>query len=131
MVDVLLPAGTLGLFVPHCQRLERKVRERSRPGVRIVATALAPGADDAAFERAAFQLVAEKPDLALLDGMSYAWSELARLCAILPCLIVLPAAAATRAAAALLSPVSNADPFGADCGPSRKRAGTTLLAERS
>jgi protein AroM len=103
MVDVLLPAGTLGLIVLHRQQLELKVNERLRPGVRVVAAALAPHSDNAAIDEAAFQLVTHKPDLALLDCMSYTRSELARVSAILPCLVVLPAAAAVRAAAALLS----------------------------
>jgi protein AroM len=103
MIDVLLPAGTLGLIVPNRQQLEGKIKERTRPGVRVVATTVAPQSDNAAIDDAAYRLLLEKPDLVLLDCMSYTRSELARVSAILPCLVVLPAAAAVRAAAALFS----------------------------
>ena len=58
---------------------------------------------NAAVDDAAYRLLSEKPDLALLDCMSYTRSELARASAILPCLVVLPAAVAVQAASALLS----------------------------
>jgi hypothetical protein len=103
MIDVLLPVGTLGLIVPRRQQLDVKVNEHTRPGVRVVAAAVAPQSDDAAIDDATYGLLLEKPDLALLDCMSYTRSELARVSAILPCLVVLPAAAAVRAAAALFS----------------------------
>jgi protein AroM len=103
MIDVLLPAGTLGLIVPSRQQLERKIKERTRPGVRVVAATVAPQSDSAAIDDAAYRLLLEKPDLALLDCMSYTRSDLARVSAILPCLVVLPAAVAVRAAAALFS----------------------------
>jgi hypothetical protein len=103
MIDVLLPVGTLGLIVPRRQQLEGKIKERTRPGVRVVAATVAPQSDDAAIDDAAHRLLLEKPDLAVLDCMAYTRSELARVSAILPCLVVLPAAAAVRAAKALLS----------------------------
>jgi protein AroM len=103
MIDVLLPAGTLGLIVPRRQQLEGKIKERTRPGVRVVAATVAPHSDNAAIDDAAYRLLLEKPDLALLDCMAYTRLELARVSAILPCLVVLPAAAAVRAAAALFS----------------------------
>jgi protein AroM len=106
MIDVLLPAGTLGLIIPHRQQLELKIKERTRPGVRVAAVALAPQSDNAVVDDAAYRLLLEKPDLALLDCMSYTRSELARVSAILPCLVVLPAAVAVQAAAALLSHLS-------------------------
>lgn len=103
MIDVLLPVGTLGLIVPRRQQLDVKVNEHTRPGVRVVAAAVVPQADDAAIDDAAHRLLLEKPDLALLDCMSYTRSVLARVSAILPCLVVLPATAAVRAAAAFFS----------------------------
>lgn len=103
MIDVLLPVGTLGLIVPNRQQLELKIKEHTRPGVRVTAVALAPQSHDAAVDDAAYRLLLGKPDLTLLDCMSYTRLELARVSAILPCLVVLPAAVAVQAAAALLS----------------------------
>jgi protein AroM len=103
MIDVLLPVGTLGLIVPHRRQLELKIKEHTRPGVRVASVALAPQSDDAIVDDAADRLLLEKPDLAILDCMSYTRSELARVSAILPCVVVLPAAVAVAAAAALLS----------------------------
>jgi hypothetical protein len=54
-------------------------------------------------DAAAFQLVAQKPDLAIMDCMSYTRLEMARVSAILSCLVLPPAVAATQAAAALLA----------------------------
>jgi len=102
MIDVLLPKGTLGLLVPRRDRLETRIQERSRPGVHVVAAALAPHSDHVEVDAAAFQLVAQKPDLAIMDCMSYTRLEMARVSAILSCLVLLPAVVATQAAAALL-----------------------------
>ena len=71
--------------------------------MRVVAATVAPQSDSAAIDDAAYRLLLEKPDLALLDCMSYTRSELARVSAILSYLVVLPAAAAVRAAAALFA----------------------------
>jgi hypothetical protein len=83
-------------------RLETRIQERSRPGVHVVAAALAPHSDHVEVDAAAFQLVAQKPDLAIMDCMSYTRLEMARVSAILSCLVLLPAVVATQAAAALL-----------------------------
>lgn len=104
MVDVPLPTGTLGLIVPRRDRLEIRLEEWSRPGVHVVATVLAPRSDYAAIDAAAFQLVAQKPDVTLMDCMSYARSEMARVSAILSCLVLLPNVAAAGAAATLVQP---------------------------
>jgi protein AroM len=87
MVDVLLPTGTLGRTVPRRERLEMQLKKWSRPGVQVVATALAPHADNATIDAASFQLAATKPDLVLMDCMSYTQSEMARVSAnsIVPC----------------------------------------------
>jgi hypothetical protein len=69
--------------------------------VHVVAAVLALRSDDAEIDAAAFQLVSQKPDLAIMDCMSYTRSEMARVSAILSCLVLLPAVAATQAAAAL------------------------------
>jgi protein AroM len=103
MIDVLLPTGTLGLIVPRRRQLDMQTKERSRPGLHVVAAALAPRSDHAAVDAAAFQLVAQKPDLAIMDCMSYTRLEMARVSATLSCLVLLPAVAATQAAAALLA----------------------------
>jgi protein AroM len=102
LIDVMLPTGRLGLIVPHRQRLEIQIEERSRPGVEVVAGVLSPDSDFAAIDAAAFQIFAQKPDLVLMDSMSYTRTEMLRVSAILSCLVLLPAVAATGAATALL-----------------------------
>jgi protein AroM len=102
MLDVLLPSGTLGLVVPGRTRREMRIRERSRPGLRLVPVMLAAGSNSAAVEAAAFQLAAKRPDLVLMDCMSYTRRELSRISAITSCLVLLPSVAAIRAVATLL-----------------------------
>ena len=67
----LLPRGRLGLLIPLAEQGEKLASKWARPGLEVVAEALAPsaGADEAA--AAARRLAAHKPDLVAMDCMSY------------------------------------------------------------
>jgi protein AroM len=103
MVDVLLPVGTLGLFVPFPEQEDALEEERSRPGVRTVATTLRMQSGPPEIDAACLRMAVEKPDLVIMDSMSYTYADRARVAAILPCLVVLPIAAAAGAAGSLLA----------------------------
>jgi protein AroM len=98
----LLPAGTLGLFVPLPEQIETLGEMRTRPGLRTVAVPLRPLSDVATIDAAAQHMAAQKPDLVILDCMSYTRTDKARVAAILGCPILLPIAVAARVAASLL-----------------------------
>ncbi len=98
----LLAAGTLGLFVPLHEQVKTLGEMRARPGVRTVALPLRPLSDAAAIDAAARHMAAHKPDLVILDCMSYTRADKMRIAAILDCPILLPIALAARVAASLL-----------------------------
>lgn len=102
LADSLLPTGTLGLFVPLLEQVETLGATRGRPGRRVVALPLRPLADAATIDGAAHLMAREKPDLVILDCMSYTRADKARIAAILGCPILLSIAVAARAAASVL-----------------------------
>lgn len=67
----LLPRGRLGILIPLAEQAEKLASKWARPGLEVVAEALAPsaGADEA--DAAARRLAARKPDLVAMDCMSY------------------------------------------------------------
>lgn len=67
----LLPQGRLGLLIPLPEQAEKLTAKWTRPGLEIVAEALAPSADAKAANAAAERLAARKPDLVAMDCMSY------------------------------------------------------------
>jgi protein AroM len=67
----LLPRGRLGLLVPLAEQIGKLSSKWARPGLEIVAEALAPSADEAQAAAAAERLAARKPDLVAMDWMSY------------------------------------------------------------
>jgi protein AroM len=67
----LLPRGRLGLLVPLAEQLGVLTRKWQRPGIEVKADVLAPSADDGAIRRAAEALAAHRPELIVLDCMSY------------------------------------------------------------
>ena len=99
--EALLPRGRLGLFVPLAEQAETLVAKRAREGLEVEAVVLAPGSDGAAVDAAAARLAPFRPDLVLLDCMSYTRADKARVARILPCPILLSIAVAARAAASL------------------------------
>jgi len=67
----LLPRGRLGLLIPLAEQGEKLASKWARPGVEVVAEALAPSAGTAEMVAAAERLAARKPDLVAMDCMSY------------------------------------------------------------
>jgi protein AroM len=67
----LLPQGRLGLLIPLAEQAEKLTSKWTRPGLEIVAEALAPSADAKEANAAAERLAARKPDLVAMDCMSY------------------------------------------------------------
>jgi protein AroM len=67
----LLPQGRLGLLIPLAEQAEKLALKWARPGVEVVAEALAPSADAREADAAARRLAARKPDLVAMDCMSY------------------------------------------------------------
>jgi protein AroM len=67
----LLPRGTLGILIPLAEQAEKLASKWARPGLEVVAEALAPSADKAEADAAARRLAARRPDLVAMDCMSY------------------------------------------------------------
>lgn len=67
----LLPRGRLGLLIPLAEQAEKLSSKWARPGIEVVAEALAPSAGAAEADAAARRLAARKPDLVAMDCMSY------------------------------------------------------------
>jgi protein AroM len=67
----LLPRGRLGLLIPLAEQTEKLSTKWARPGLEVVAEALAPSADAREADAAARRLAAKKPDLVAMDCMSY------------------------------------------------------------
>ena len=98
----LLPAGTLGLFVPLSEQVKTLSALRTRLGLRVAALPLRPLSDAAAVDAAAHQMAEQRPDLVILDCMSYTQADKLRIGAILDCPILLPIVVAARVMACLL-----------------------------
>src|SRR5947207_3879399 len=71
LATALLPRGRLGLLIPLAEQAEKLSTKWARPGLEIVAEALAPSADAREADAAARRLAAKKPDLVAMDCMSY------------------------------------------------------------
>ena len=67
----LLPRGRLGLLIPLAEQGEKLASKWARPGLEVVAEALAPSAGQGEAVAAAERLAAKKPDLVAMDCMSY------------------------------------------------------------
>jgi protein AroM len=103
LAAALLPEGTLGLFVPVPEQVATLEKLRGRPGLRTTALTLQPLSDTEAIDEAAWRMAAHKPDLVILDCMSYTRADKARIATILACPILLSITAAARATACLLA----------------------------
>jgi protein AroM len=71
LVTGLLPRGRLGLLIPLAEQGEKLSSKWARPGLEVVAEALAPSAGAVEAEQAARRLANRKPDLVAMDCMSY------------------------------------------------------------
>jgi protein AroM len=67
----LLPRGRLGLLIPLAEQAEKLASKWARPGLEVVAEALAPSAGPEEADAAARRLAARRPDLVAMDCMSY------------------------------------------------------------
>lgn len=102
LTRAILPAGRLGLFIPLAEQTETLQSARSRDGVSVHAVTLRPASGDAARDRAAAEMADFRPDLVVLDCMSYTRADKARIGARLACPLLLSIAVAARLAASLL-----------------------------
>ena len=102
MAEALLPQGRLGLFVPLAEQAAGLGESRARSGLSITVVALRPYTDTATREAAMAEMAAQKPDLVLLDCISYTRRDKAAAVAALSCPVLLSVAVAARAAASLL-----------------------------
>jgi len=102
MAEALLPQGRLGLFVPLAEQAAGLGESRARSRLSITVVALRPYADTATREAAMAEMAAQKPDLVLLDCISYTRRDKAAAVAALSCPVLLSVAVAARAAASLL-----------------------------
>ncbi len=102
LAEALLPRGRLGIAVPFAEQIPTLAGKRARPGLEVAAVALRPASDDTVRRKAAEELAAAKPDLVLLDCISYSRADKAVFEAVLPCPVLLSVAVAARAAASLL-----------------------------
>lgn len=103
LAGALLPRGRLGLFLPLAEQEAALGGARAREGLTVTTVALRPHSDDAARLAAAHRMAAARPDLVLLDCMSYARRDKAVLSTVLACPILLSISVAARAAASLLA----------------------------
>jgi protein AroM len=101
VATAILPRGRLGLFVPITEQTAALPATRRRPGLEVRAVMLRPGSDDATRDRAAAAMADFAPDLAILDCMSYARADKARVSARLACPVLLSIAVVARMAASL------------------------------
>jgi protein AroM len=67
----LLPRGKLGILIPLAEQANKLSAKWARPGLEVVAEALAPSAGQREADAAARRLAARKPDLVAMDCMSY------------------------------------------------------------
>jgi len=99
----LLPAGRLGLLVPLPEQAPHLAKKWQRPGVEVVVEALVPGSDDAAVDAAAERLAAKRPDLVVMDCMSYSQATKDRVRRTITARAVLAVSATARAVQELLA----------------------------
>ena len=85
----LLPTGRLGLFVPLPAQIHALARKWERPGLEVTAEALLPLADAAEAMEAAGRLAARRPDLVVMDCISYTPAQQAAVRRRLSCPVLL------------------------------------------
>lgn len=104
-IAAMLPRGRLGLAVPLREQVATLTAARGGPNVEARAVVLAPGSDDALRDQAAAELASFRPDLVVLDCISYGRADAARFAARIACPILLAiAVAAEEAERRLLKP---------------------------
>lgn len=102
LAEALLPRGRLGILVPLPEQIPELRAARERPGLDVIGMALRPQGDDAARARVAAEMAAARPDLVLLDCISYTRADKAAFTRALECPVLLASSIAARVAAAML-----------------------------
>lgn len=99
----LLPQGRIGLMVPLPEQAKHLAKKWERPEVDVVVEALVPGSDDAAVDAAATRLREHRPDLIVMDCMSYSQATKERVRRIVKARAVLAVTATARTIQELLA----------------------------
>jgi protein AroM len=102
-VEAVLPKGRLGIVSPLPEQTALIARKWQRDGVEVVGVTLQPGSDDAAVDAAARAMADKRPDLVVLDCMSYTSANKARVRHIYSGPVILSIAAAARVVEELVS----------------------------
>jgi protein AroM len=102
LAGALLPRGRLGIAIPLEEQRAALGAERRREGLDVHVVVLRPGGDDASRAAAAREMAAARPQLVLLDCISYTRADRAAFMAAMPCPVLLAATVAARAAACLV-----------------------------
>ncbi|WP_029003077.1 AroM family protein [Azorhizobium doebereinerae] len=103
LVEAVLPQGRLGVFSPLAEQSALIHKKWERAGVEVVGVTLQPGSDDAAVDAAATEMAALKPDLVVMDCMSYSSANKARVRRSFKGPVVLGVATAARMVEEMLS----------------------------
>lgn len=103
LVRALLPRGRLGVFTPLPEQ-ERQVRDKwAESGLDVSVEAIVPVAGAAEVDAAATRMAAHRPDLVVLDCMSYTQATKVRVRARCPVPGILAVSAAARAVGEMLA----------------------------
>jgi protein AroM len=103
LVEAVLPKGRLGVFSPLAEQTALISKKWQRDGIEVVGVTLQPGSDDAAVDAAARAMADRRPDLVVLDCMSYTSANKARLRRHYSGPVILSIAAAARVVEELVS----------------------------
>jgi protein AroM len=103
LVEAVLPRGRLGVFSPLPEQTARIAEKWQRANVEVLGVTLRPGSNAAAVDEAARNMAALKPDLVVLDCMSYVRADKARVRLAYGGPVILAIAAAARVVEELLA----------------------------
>jgi len=102
-VEAILPKGRLGVFSPLPEQTALIGNKWQREGVEVVGVTLRPGSGEAAVDEAARTMAALRPDLVVMDCMSYTSANKARVRLSYSGPVILAIAAAARVVEELVS----------------------------
>ena len=103
LVEAVLPKGRLGVFSPLSEQTALIDRKWQRDAVEVVGVTLRPGSADAAVDDAARAMAEKRPDLVVMDCMSYTSANKARVRQSYSGPVILAIAAAARVLEELVS----------------------------
>lgn len=79
MVGAIFTSGRMGVLVPLPAQVPELPKKWMRPGVEVFATDVQPGSGEAAMDAAVARLVAQAPDIIVMDCMGYTSADKARV----------------------------------------------------